>query len=101
MPSTQPPLPNFLIIGAARCATRWLRFNLNLHPDVFMPPYPLDYFAPGVPPFEGPPFGDARRRVREGGRWYRLEFTAAYDQPFVGEASPSYLARDQRPWIGG
>ncbi len=95
--SSQPPLPNFLIIGAPRCATRWLRFNLNQHPDVFMPPYPLDYFAPGVPPFEGPPFGDARRRPRQGGRWYRLQFTAADDQPYVGEASAGYLARINGP----
>ncbi len=97
MPSSQPPLPNFLIIGAARCATRWLRFNLNQHPDVFMPPFPLDYFAPGVPPFEGPPFGDARRQPREGGRWYRLQFTAAEDQACVGEASGGYLARINGP----
>ncbi len=89
-------MPNFLIIGAARAATRWLRFNLNQHPDVFLPPYALDYFAPSVPAFEGPPFDDARRLPREGGRWYRLQFTGAEDQPCVGEASPGYLA-----WTNG
>jgi hypothetical protein len=97
MPTSQPPMPNFLIIGAARAATRWLRFNLNQHPDVYMPPYPLDYFASGVPPFDGPPFGDARRQPREGGRWYRLQFTAAEDQPCVGEASAGYLAGINNP----
>ena len=30
-----PPLPTFLIIGAQKSATRWLRLNLGLHPDVF------------------------------------------------------------------
>ena len=29
------PLPTFLIIGAQKSATRWLRLNLGLHPDVF------------------------------------------------------------------
>ena len=30
-----PPLPTFLIIGAQKSATRWLRLNLGLHPAVF------------------------------------------------------------------
>jgi hypothetical protein len=97
MSSSTPPQPTFLIIGAARCATRWLRFNLNQHPDVFLPAVPLDYFAPGIPPFEGPPFDDARRSVRQGVRWYRLQFVAVEDQPVVGEASPGYLAQLNRP----
>jgi len=29
-------LPNYLIIGAARCGTSWLAKNLQLHPDIYM-----------------------------------------------------------------
>ena len=87
-----PTLPNFVVAGVAGCATRWLRFHLNQHPDVFVPPYPLDFFADGVPPFEGPPFGDARRTPREGLRWYRHQFIVPEGMPCVGDVSPSYLA---------
>ena len=32
-------LPNFLIVGAAKCGTSSLHNYLNQHPDVFMPTY--------------------------------------------------------------
>ena len=28
-------LPTFIIIGAQKCATRWLRINLGEHPEIF------------------------------------------------------------------
>ncbi len=92
-----PTLPNFVVAGVAGCATRWLRFHLNEHPDVFTPPFPMDFFAEGVPPFEGPPFGDARRQVREGLRWYRHQFMVPEGMPCVGDVSPCYLAASNRP----
>ncbi len=92
-----PSLPTFLIIGASRSATRWLRFNLSRHPDVFLPPHPLDYFAPGLASGEGAPFRDARRTARGGRRWYELQFAPADEAPCRGECSPSYLARVNRP----
>ncbi len=94
-----PTLPNFVVAGVAGCATRWLRFHLNQHPDVFVPSFPLDFFAPGVPPFEGPPFGDARRTPREGLRWYRHQFMVPEGMPCVGDVSPSYLAAVNRPAV--
>jgi len=97
MASTTLRDPNFLIIGAARCANGWLRYNLSQHPEVFLPAVPLDYFASGVPPFDGPPFGDARRRVGTSRRWYRLQLIDAEDRPLVGEASAGYLAQVNRP----
>ena len=39
------PHPTFVIIGAKRAATRWLRFNLDRHPDICAPPLHLDYFS--------------------------------------------------------
>ena len=60
-----PTLPNFVILGAAGCATRWLRFHLNEHPDVYLPTHPVDFFAEGVPPYEGPAL---RRRAPDPAR---------------------------------
>ena len=40
-----PEKPTFIIIGAHRCATRWLRINLGHHPDVFTLPHEADYFS--------------------------------------------------------
>ena len=98
MPSSQPPLPNFLIIGAARCATRWLRFNLNQHPDVFMPPVPARLLRARRPSVRGsalrrrPPPASAR-----GCRWYRLQFTAVEDQPCGGRGLAGLPGPDQPP----
>ncbi len=94
-----PTLPNFVVAGVAGCATRWLRFHLNQHPEVFVPSFPLDFFAEGIPPFEGPPFGDARRHAREGLRWYRHQFMVPEGIPCVGDVSPSYLAAVNRPAV--
>jgi hypothetical protein len=94
-----PTMPNFVVAGVAGCATRWLRFHLNEHPEVFVPPYPLDFFADGVPPYPGPPFGDARRTQREGLRWYRHQFMVPEGIPCVGDVSPGYLATVNRPAV--
>ena len=32
-------LPNFIIVGAAKCGTSSLHNYLNQHPDVFMPTF--------------------------------------------------------------
>lgn len=74
-----PPFPNFLIIGVERNATRWLRFNLNEHPDICAPPLQLDFFS------------DFPLMARKGLRWYREQFEEWNGEPFLGECSPSYL----------
>ena len=38
------PLPTFLIIGAQKSATRWLRLNLGLHPDIFTAGREIEFF---------------------------------------------------------
>jgi hypothetical protein len=38
------PLPTFLIIGAQKSATRWLRLNLGLHPAVFAASREIEFF---------------------------------------------------------
>ena len=79
------PHPTFLIIGAERAATRWLRFNLDQHPDICAPPLHLDYFS------------DPQRMSEFGFRWYRRQFTTHRGEPFVGECSPSYMMWRNQP----
>lgn len=80
-----PPLPNFVIVGAQLCATRWLRSNLERHPEVYLPSFELGYFENRL---------DMRRL---GMSWYRDQFAAWDREPLVGEASPSYLSLKHKP----
>ena len=41
----QPPLPNFIIIGAPKCATSWLQAALAQHPQVRIVPDEIEYFS--------------------------------------------------------
>jgi Sulfotransferase domain len=72
-----PPAPTFLIIGAQKSATRWLRLNLGFHPDIFT--------ADGEPNF----FNSAH--FQEGLEWYRAQFAGWSGEPIVGEATPGYM----------
>jgi len=79
------PLPSFLIIGAERCATRWLRSNLDLHPEIYAPPVDLAWFS------------DVAAMRARGGRWYQSQFDAWDGEPVLGESSGSYLMLRHRP----
>lgn len=81
------PLPTFLIIGAQKSATRWLRTNLDVHPEVFT--------APGEPGF----FNDEDRWKRDGLDGYRRNFVGWDGEPHIGESTPGYLMWTQRPEI--
>jgi hypothetical protein len=72
-----PPLPTFLIIGAQKSATRWLRLNLGLHPDIFT--------ADGEPTY----FNSAH--FDEGASWYRGQFQGWSGERIIGEATPGYM----------
>jgi hypothetical protein len=85
------PLPNFAIIGAARCGTTSLYAYLREHPQVFMSPEKeTDYFSLGdLPPSEVPAAASRyRARTREE---YEFLFRGADGALAVGEASPTYL----------
>ncbi len=41
---TDLPRPTFIIIGAQKSATRWLRQNLGEHPEIFTSPYEIGFF---------------------------------------------------------
>jgi len=75
-------LPNFLIIGAAKCGTTSLHRQLRSHPDVFMPggrwkePTFFSDHGPG--------------RWSRGLDWYASLFSDRQGERAVGEASTSY-----------
>ncbi|HYL50698.1 MAG TPA: sulfotransferase domain-containing protein [Acidimicrobiia bacterium] len=78
MDSHEPPLPTFLIIGAQKSATRWLRLNLGLHPDVYSAPGELEFF-------------NNIERSEHGVAAYRAQFEGWSGEPYVGEATPGYM----------
>ena len=85
MSSRELPLPTFLIIGAQKCATRWLRFNLGLHPDVYAASTELSFFNNG----------HRIRNLEIVG--YREQFEGWAGEPIVGEATPGYMFWKHHP----
>lgn len=74
----EPNLPTFLIIGAQKSATRWLRVNLGEHPEIFVSDAEISYF-------------NNDRRYALGIDWYRTQFRQANDEKIVGESTPGYM----------
>jgi uncharacterized protein (TIGR03086 family) len=111
----RPPLPTFLIIGAQKSATRWLRHNLGCHPDIYVAPLELAFFnnpsrfRKGVRWYRKqfasrPPdvdFGQTprrrRRRWRPGLAWPRGRELGWAGEPIVGEATPGYMMWRAKP----
>lgn len=75
----QPPLVDFLIIGAPKAATTWLADSLREHPGVFIPAAKeLRYFC--------------GTHLHRGLDWYRAQLAEGVrGQQRIGEASPSYF----------
>ncbi len=72
-------LPNFLIIGGARCATGWTSQCLREHPDIFMAQDETHFFD---------------RHYHKGLNWWAQTYfsTSAYrDEKMVGEKTAGYL----------
>jgi hypothetical protein len=87
MRSSRPPLPGFIIIGAQKSATRWLRVNLGSHPEVYAAPSELGFF-------------DHTTRFNRGGvAWYREQFADWGGKPIVGEATPGYMMWRNNPGV--
>lgn len=68
---------DFLIIGAAKCATTWLQQSMSQTPQIFMPAPELHYFS---------------REYARGVDWYRSQFAGREAATLVGEKSNSYLS---------
>lgn len=71
-------LPNFVVIGAPRCGTTWLHYNLRTHPDVFVPKEKELHF------FDN--------RYEEGIESYAAAFHGCSGQRAVGDITPAYLS---------
>jgi hypothetical protein len=80
-----PPLPTFLIIGAQKSATRWLRHNLGRHPGIFASPYEIGFF------------NSPKRFATLGVEWYRAQFEGWRGEQIVGEATPGYMMWRHEP----
>ncbi|MXU65214.1 sulfotransferase family protein [Oceanomicrobium pacificus] len=70
---------DFLIIGAAKCATTWLQNSLQANPQIFMPDPEMHYFS---------------REYARGPDWYRSAFPAEKAGQMFGEKSNSYLTEE-------
>jgi Sulfotransferase family len=87
------PLPNFVIIGAARSGTTSLYRYLAQHPDVFTSPVKeTNYFAWEAerPPGGPAPILEQMYPIRSVAA-YRALFDEVSGQQAIGEASPRYL----------
>lgn len=76
------PLPTFVIIGAQKSGTRWLRSSLGKHPDVYVADRELEFFNGH--------FGD-------GVQWYIDQFDGWSGESAIGEATPGYMFWRHRP----
>ena len=72
-------LPDFLIIGAKKCGTTWLRVMLSRHPDVAVPSTGELHF-----------FNDPNRFDR-GADWYADQFPDLEAGAVCGESTPNYF----------
>lgn len=88
------PLPNFLIIGAAKSGSTALYHHMRQHPDVFMPDLkePRFWGKEGhVHDWKGPDRG-MNRSINNMDDYLRL-FSAAKGYKAIGEASPTLGSR--------
>jgi hypothetical protein len=82
-------MPNFLIVGAAKCGTTSLYRYLSQHPDIVMPKWKeLSLFI-------GDPHGPLHR-VRKP-QYYERVFAKTKGRSAIGEASTSYLYDEHAP----
>jgi Sulfotransferase family len=97
--SQQKRVPDFFIVGHAKCGTTALYEMLRRHPQIFMPDYKAGagkepwYFSRSNPQ----PQTSGKRSISFTGRYpmtldeYLLLFADARDDQRIGEASTSYL----------
>lgn len=96
------PLPNFIIIGAAKSGTTTLYRLLEQHPQVYMNPVKEPHFfssgctGGGESRPDGKPTWRGRMPVRDLDSYYAL-FSGAAGEQAIGEASTSYLPSEEAP----
>lgn len=83
--STSMPPPTFLIIGAQKSATRWLRTNLGLHPEIYTAPDEVSFF------------NNEFVYRNKGMEHYRRGFPGWSGERIVGESTPGYMIWRHQP----
>jgi len=92
-------LPNFLVIGAAKCGTTSLYHYLRMHPSIFMSDEKEPHFFAWVgnpPKHQGPGDEEADARTIHDRRTYEALFDPVTTETALGEASIFYL---YHPWV--
>jgi len=84
MDLSPPLLPTFLIIGAQKSGTRWLRLNLGLHPNVMTAPKELEFF---------------NHNFERGAPWYQKQFEGWMGEAQIGESTPGYMMWNETPAV--
>lgn len=72
-------LPNFLVIGAEKSGTTWLKHNLREHPDIFVPSEKELHFF------------NRDENWNQGMAWYSQFFASATSEIAIGELTPGYM----------
>jgi hypothetical protein len=90
---TNPILPTFFIVGAAKSGTTSLYHYLSQHPDVYMSPNKEPHWFSRVQPAQG----QDSRPVTSQEEYLQL-FKGWNGEPAIGEASPSYLWDEKAPY---
>lgn len=93
-------LPNFLIIGAAKCGTTSLYNYLGQHPEVFLSPLKeTNFFVQKGKKidFKGPKDNLYNHLTITDIGDYNNQFSDVFDEKAIGEICPSYLYREDAP----
>jgi hypothetical protein len=88
-------LPNFLIIGAPRSATTFLKECASEHPQVYMAA--LGKYAPDIHFFDVCTDIGNETNFEKGIEWYRQLFQGATSETAIGEKTVHYLCDPRAP----
>jgi len=81
--STEAPLPNTLVVGAAKAGTTWLNACFEEHPQAFVPNIgEVDFFS---------------RHYERGFDWYRSIYRGVGSESAIVDVSPTYMVTHEVP----
>ena len=85
-------MPNFLIVGAARCGTTSLYQWLRQHPEIYIPnKKECRYFSKMPKNFKGPGDEKVNNSIIHSFSEYESLFDEVKDEKAIGDISPDYL----------
>lgn len=85
-------LPNFLVVGAAKCGTTSLYYYLKQHPDIYLSERKEGRFLSGLKgTFTGPGDSSLNESIIESLDDYTKLFENVADEKMIGDISPEYL----------